>query len=92
MVTSAQRTDLRTAPFLSPSAQFARTGPGKTASADDFSTAMWTLQQIVFDWPDETEFFPGHGPSGTIGAERGRFNAFVNKGWPSELHGDVTWD
>jgi glyoxylase-like metal-dependent hydrolase (beta-lactamase superfamily II) len=66
-------------------------GPGKTLSADDFSTTMWTLQQIVFDWPDETEFFPGHGPSGTIGAERPAFDAFCAKGWPADLHGDVTW-
>jgi glyoxylase-like metal-dependent hydrolase (beta-lactamase superfamily II) len=67
-------------------------GPGATASPDDFATTMWTIQQTVFDWPDETEFFPGHGPSGTIGMERPRFEAFVARGWPSELHGDVTWE
>jgi hydroxyacylglutathione hydrolase len=67
-------------------------GPGKTWSPDDFSSTMWTLQQIVFEWPDETEFFPGHGPSGTIGEERPRFEAFVAKGWDKDLHGDVTWE
>jgi glyoxylase-like metal-dependent hydrolase (beta-lactamase superfamily II) len=66
-------------------------GPGRTFSPDDFSTTMWTMQQIVFDWPDETEFYPGHGPSGTIGAERPAFEAFVKKGWSKDLEGDVTW-
>ena len=66
-------------------------GPGRTISPDDFSTTMWTMQQIVFEWPDETEFFPGHGPAGTIGGERPAFEAFVRKGWPSDMDGDVTW-
>lgn len=67
-------------------------GPGKTKSPDDFSTTMWTMQQIVFEWPDETEFFPGHGLSGKIGTERPAFEAFVANGWPEDLDGDVTWE
>jgi glyoxylase-like metal-dependent hydrolase (beta-lactamase superfamily II) len=67
-------------------------GPGKTWSPDDFSTTMWTMQQIIFKWPDEIEFYPGHGPSGTIGEERSAFSAFVAKGWPEDLDGDVTWE
>ncbi|NIM94951.1 MAG: MBL fold metallo-hydrolase [Anaerolineales bacterium] len=66
-------------------------GPGKTWSAEDFSTTMETMQNIVFRWPDETEFYPGHGPSGKIGDERPAFEAFVARGWPEDLHGDVTW-
>jgi glyoxylase-like metal-dependent hydrolase (beta-lactamase superfamily II) len=66
-------------------------GPGKTWSPDDFATTMQTMQQIVFTWPDETRFFPGHGPSGTIGEERPAFDAFVARGWKRKLHGDVTW-
>lgn len=67
-------------------------GPGKTWSAKDFATTMETMQQIVFTWPDETRFFPGHGPSGTIGEERPAFESFVARGWPRKLHGDVTWE
>ena len=66
-------------------------GPGRTWSSDDFATTMRTLQEIVFKWPDETEFYPGHGPQGTIGQERPAFEAFVARGWPDDLHGDVTW-
>jgi glyoxylase-like metal-dependent hydrolase (beta-lactamase superfamily II) len=67
-------------------------GPGRTSSHKDFKTTMHTMQEIVFTWPDETEFFPGHGPSGTIGAERPAFEAFVARGWSSKLRGDVTWE
>jgi glyoxylase-like metal-dependent hydrolase (beta-lactamase superfamily II) len=66
-------------------------GPGKTWSAEAFSVTMRTMQQIVFAWPDETRFYPGHGPFGLIGEERPAFQAFVRDGWPPELHGDVTW-
>ena len=66
-------------------------GPGRTWSAQDFKTTMQTMQDIVFSWPDSTQFFPGHGPSGIIGQERPAFNQFVARGWPSDLQGDVTW-
>ena len=67
-------------------------GPGRTWSHKDFLTTMETMKNIVFRWPDETRFYPGHGPSGTIGRERVRFEAFLEKGWPEGLQGDVTWE
>ena len=67
-------------------------GPGKTSSHKDFKTTMRTMQEIVFQWPDETEFYPGHGPSGVIAVERPAFEAFVDRGWSSKLRGDVTWE
>lgn len=66
-------------------------GPGRTNSPEDFSMTMRTLREVVFAWPDATEFFPGHGPSGRIGTERHAFDAFVRRGWPPDLHGDVAW-
>jgi glyoxylase-like metal-dependent hydrolase (beta-lactamase superfamily II) len=66
-------------------------GPGRTWSAADFERTMQTMQKIVFSWPDETQFFPGHGPSGQIGIERPAFNAFVQRGWSNDTQGDVTW-
>lgn len=66
-------------------------GPGKTESSEDFSTTMETMENIVFKWSDETEFFPGHGPSGKIGIERPSFEAFLARGWPEDLQGDVVW-
>ncbi|NJN84011.1 MAG: MBL fold metallo-hydrolase [Caldilineaceae bacterium] len=66
-------------------------GPGRTVSPADFATTMRTLQTVVFTWADDTEFYPGHGPSGVIGQERGAFEAFVARGWPADLCGDVVW-
>ncbi|HUF39844.1 MAG TPA: MBL fold metallo-hydrolase [Anaerolineales bacterium] len=67
-------------------------GPGRTGSTRDFETTMRTMQNIVFRWPDETRFYPGHGESGLIGEERSRFETFVAHGWPPGTQGDVTWE
>ena len=67
-------------------------GPGRTWRPKDFSTTMSTLASIVFQWPDETTFYPGHGPSGVIGTERPAFERFLQKGWHKKLHGDITWE
>ena len=66
-------------------------GPGRTASSQDFATTMVNMQNIVFQWPDETRFYPGHGPSGIIGLEKPAFEAFKAHGWPADTQGDVTW-
>jgi len=66
-------------------------GPGHTGSPEDFTTTMDNMQDIVFKWPDTTQFFPGHGPSGTIGDEKPAFTAFLNRGWSTDTHGDITW-
>lgn len=66
-------------------------GPGKTWSPEEFAIQMRTMQEIVFKWPDETQFFPGHGPSGRIGEERPAYEAFLSHGWKDDLFGDVTW-
>jgi hydroxyacylglutathione hydrolase len=67
-------------------------GPGKTWSPEEFAATMRTMQEMVFNWPDETHFYPGHGPSGTIGQERSAFETFIARGWDSNLFGDVTWE
>ena len=67
-------------------------GPGKTWSNEDFATTMRTMRETVFTWPDETQFFPGHGPNGVIGQERPAFASFEARGWSGKLYGDVTWE
>jgi hydroxyacylglutathione hydrolase len=66
-------------------------GPGHTETPEDFTTTMETIQNIILTWSDGTEFFPGHGPSGKLGDERPAIEAFIEKGWPPDLCGDVTW-
>ncbi len=67
-------------------------GPGKTWAPHYFKRSLKTLRNIVFQWPDETECFPGHGPSFRIGEERPAFEAFLKRDHPPDLRGDVTWD
>lgn len=66
-------------------------GPGATQTPETFALTMQNMQAIFFTWPDETRFYPGHGPSGVIGKERPAFEVFVKRGWPDHLCGDVTW-
>jgi len=67
-------------------------GPGKTWAPHYFKMTMDTMQNIVFQWPDDTECFPGHGPSFHIGDERSAFEAFLQRKHPDDLCGDVTWE
>jgi glyoxylase-like metal-dependent hydrolase (beta-lactamase superfamily II) len=66
-------------------------GPGRTESFQDFLTTMKSMQDIVFNWPDDTLFYPGHGLAGEIGIERLDFERFLKNGWPDDLFGDITW-
>ena len=65
-------------------------GPGRTWAPHYFKVTMETMRNIVFQWPDETECFPGHGPSFRIGDERPAFEAFLQREHPDNLCGDVT--
>jgi glyoxylase-like metal-dependent hydrolase (beta-lactamase superfamily II) len=67
-------------------------GPGKTRSPDVFRQIIETLTHKVFTLPDETEVYPGHGDATTLGKERPVFEAFIAKGYPSDLCGDVLWE
>ncbi len=67
-------------------------GPGKTWAPQQFVATIETMRNIVFKWPDETECFPGHGPSFRIGDERPAFEAFLQRGYPAGLRGDVAWE
>lgn len=66
-------------------------GPGATKDPEAFTLSMETMQNILFTWPDGMRFYPGHGPSGRIGDERPAFKAFLKRGWPEDMSGDVTW-
>jgi glyoxylase-like metal-dependent hydrolase (beta-lactamase superfamily II) len=67
-------------------------GPGRTWSPKDFQVTLKTMREVVFQWPDETECFPGHGPSFLIGDERPAFEAFLKRPHPADLQGDVAWE
>ena len=67
-------------------------GPGKTWAPQYFLVTLSILRDIVFKWPDETQCYPGHGPSFRLGDERPAFEAFLQRKHPADLRGDVTWD
>lgn len=57
-------------------------GPGKTGSAEDFTSLMDDLESKVFNtFDDDTVVYPGHGANTTIGAERPHLGKWRNRGW-----------
>jgi glyoxylase-like metal-dependent hydrolase (beta-lactamase superfamily II) len=66
-------------------------GPGHTATPDALAQSLISLGRTVFTWPDQTELFPGHGPSTTVGSERPYFERFIQADHPLDLCGDVSW-
>ena len=57
-------------------------GPGKTWSAEDFTSLMADLRSRIFDvLPDSTVVLPGHGAHPTIGTERPHLDEWQERGW-----------
>jgi glyoxylase-like metal-dependent hydrolase (beta-lactamase superfamily II) len=67
-------------------------GPGRTDTPEALQTLLLSLQRTVFTWPDDTEFYPGHGDSATVGFVRPVFEEFLSRPRPADLCGDVTWE
>jgi glyoxylase-like metal-dependent hydrolase (beta-lactamase superfamily II) len=66
-------------------------GPGHTNSPQELDLSLRSLQNTVFSWPDETELYPGHGSTTTVGRERQDFEAFIARPRPPDLYGDISW-
>jgi glyoxylase-like metal-dependent hydrolase (beta-lactamase superfamily II) len=57
-------------------------GPGKTNSADDFTSLIGDLETKIFDrFDDRTIVHPGHGDDTTLGAERPQLAEWRSRGW-----------
>ncbi len=57
-------------------------GPGATRFAhSSFELIMDSLTDRLFTQPDHLPFFPGHGASSTIGAERPELETWRARGW-----------
>ena len=66
-------------------------GPGHTATPAALAQSLVSLGQTIFSWPDQTELFPGHGHSTSVGFERPFFERFLQADHPPDLCGDVSW-
>lgn len=66
-------------------------GPGRTESPEAFRLILQSLADKIFPLPDTVVVFPGHGPPTNVGYERTAYEAFLQRGYPRDLSGDVTW-
>ena len=67
-------------------------GPGHSRTPEALAQILASLRDKVFVWPDDTDFYPGHGKGSTIGAVRPAFEAFMARPRSPELCGDVEWE
>jgi len=66
-------------------------GPGKTASPENLSTLLASIKNKILTLPAQTVIYPGHGDPTTVAEQRPKVEAFLARGYDSNLHGDVTW-
>ncbi|MBW2091652.1 MAG: MBL fold metallo-hydrolase [Deltaproteobacteria bacterium] len=66
-------------------------GPGKTGSPGAFKQIVESITSKVFELPDETEVYPGHGESTTLKKEKQEFEDFSSRPHDPNLCGDVLW-
>ncbi len=66
-------------------------GPGKTWSPADFKKIIESITKKIFNLPDNTQVYPGHGESTILRNEKKAFEEFSTKPHAPELYGDVLW-
>lgn len=66
-------------------------GPGKTWSPADFKKIIESITNKIFNLPDNTQVYPGHGGSTILRKEKQAFEEFSSKPHDPDLCGDVLW-
>jgi len=66
-------------------------GPGKTQSPDDFRQIIKSITQKLFELPEDTQVYPGHGEATTIKEAKQQYEIFSARPHDPNLHGDVVW-
>jgi len=57
-------------------------GPGNTKRpGGDFDAIISGIRDKLFTLPDETQVYPGHGKSTTVGAEKPHLSEWIERGW-----------
>ena len=64
-------------------------GPGKTIDSNSFNKIYNSITKIIYNLPDETIIFPGHGNSISIKQSKKEFSNFK---FNSHLFGNITWN
>ena len=66
-------------------------GPGKTQSPDDFRRIIKSITEKLFELPEETQVYPGHGEATTIKVAKQEYEVFSARPHNPKLCGDVEW-
>jgi glyoxylase-like metal-dependent hydrolase (beta-lactamase superfamily II) len=66
-------------------------GPGRTGSPDDFRQIIDSVTQKLFELPESTQVYPGHGEATTIKEAKQQYKVFSARPHNSNLCGDVVW-
>ena len=66
-------------------------GPGKTGSPDDFRQIIESVTQKLFELPESTQVYPGHGEATTIKEAKQEYEVFSARPHDPNLYGDIVW-
>ncbi|OGN99229.1 MAG: hypothetical protein A2Y58_03005 [Chloroflexi bacterium RBG_13_51_52] len=66
-------------------------GPGRTETPEDFQQILKSITEKIFQLPDDTIIFPGHGDSTSVKKAKEEYALFVSRPHDSVIYGDVTW-
>lgn len=66
-------------------------GPGKTPTPAALKQVLMSITGTLFELPDDTHVYPGHGADTTIGAAKAEYEVFAARQHPADLCGDVLW-
>ena len=66
-------------------------GPGRTDSPDDFRQIIKSVTQKLFQLPEDTQVYPGHGEATTIKEAKQEYEVFSARPHDPNLYGDIVW-
>ena len=66
-------------------------GPGKTGSPAAFRQIIKSITEKIFQLPDDTRIYPGHGEATVLSKEKEEFAVFASRPQNPNLCGDVLW-
>jgi glyoxylase-like metal-dependent hydrolase (beta-lactamase superfamily II) len=66
-------------------------GPGKTHSPDEFRQIVESITGKLFELPEDTQVYPGHGEATTIKEAKQQYEVFSARPQNPNLCGDVEW-
>lgn len=66
-------------------------GPGKTWAPENLKQIIESILDNIFVLPEDTEIYPGHGPSTVLATEKEQFEIFASRSHSPDLCGDIVW-